>query len=107
MLQPLLLHIRCRDLAHAVSVWQLGQRAGLKFSTIRSIKLGSDGRPVPWGVVVELMGTERMDVPLSGLEAVELSRLVPLWTEHANGLFGRTKGKMRALLDLLEAPVGA
>lgn len=101
MLQPLLLHIRCRDLSHAVKIWQTGQRAGLKFSTIRSVKLGPDGNPVPWGIVVELQGTERMEVPLRGSTDDDLRRLVPVWTEHANSLLVRTKGRMRALMELL------
>lgn len=106
MLQPLLLHIRCLDLFRAVQVWQLGQRAGLKFSTIRSVKLGPDGSLAPWGIVVELLGTERMEVPLHFLNEAELKRLIPFWTEHANSLLSRTKDRMKALMDLLSDPTG-
>ncbi|MDG6225358.1 MAG: hypothetical protein QCI82_07585 [Candidatus Thermoplasmatota archaeon] len=101
MAQPFLLHVRCRDLVSAVQLWEMAHSAGLKFTTIRSVRLDEEGHPVPWGVTVEVMGTERMEVPLGGVPKDALEFLLPSWLEHASGLLERTRSRMRTFHDLL------
>jgi len=91
MAQPLLLHVRCRDLGSAVLLRNSAQASGLKFSTIRSLKLDQGGAPAEWGIVVECLGTERMEVPLTGLQKDAVLQCVGPWALHASMLMRRTK----------------
>lgn len=101
MAQPFLLHVRCRDLVSAVQLWEMAHSAGLKFTTIRSVRLDDGGSLVPWGITVEVMGTERMEVPLGGIPMEALEVLLPSWLEHASGLLERTRSRMRSFHDQL------
>lgn len=106
MVQPLLLHIRCLDLPSAVRIRNTGQEAGLKFSSIRSIRLDRDGNPINWGITVELLGTERAEIPLHGLSDGIIVESVPVWIPHANKLLNKTKEHIKTMIDLLEDGTG-
>jgi tRNA(Phe) wybutosine-synthesizing methylase Tyw3 len=101
LFQPLLLHIRTRDIGTAAKIRNLGQDAGLKFSTIRSIKLDGNGDPAPWGPVVELLGTERMEIPVDAIPKDRLKECLPGWVERGNRLMKRTKEHIPLLMELI------
>lgn len=90
LVQPLLVHVRCRDLPSAARLRNLAQGAGLKSSTIRSVRLDGE-EPAEWGTVVEIMGTERMEVPIDGIDRVCLERCMEQWVTKGNRLLDRTK----------------
>ncbi len=102
LVQPLLLHIRTKDISTASRIRTMGQEAGLKFSTIRSIKLDRNGSPAPWGMVVELLGTERMEIPIDGIPPVSLEACISDWVVKGNGLIRKTKGHIRVLSGLVD-----
>ena len=94
LVQPLLVHLRCRDLETAVRLRNFAQESGMKFSTIRSVKLGRNNEPLEFGIVVEFLGTERMEVPLQGKDRDLLPRIIPPLVEHGNELIARTKARI-------------
>jgi len=102
LVQPLLLHIRCRDLRSAARIRNMGQESGMKFSSIRSIRLNRDGEPIPWGITVELLGTERSEIHLHGLSDDVLRESIPVWIVHANALVSRTVEHIPELIEMLE-----
>ena len=106
MAQPLLVHVRCRDLPSAVLLWRSAHEAGLKYTTFRSIQLDQDRAPSEWGTTVEIQGTERMEVPLSGIPPDVLGRCLTEWVRHANDLLNRTRARMSSLMDLLGGTLG-
>jgi len=102
LVQPLLVHIRTRDIQTAAKMRAMGQEAGLKFSTIRSVKVARNGVLSKWGVVVELLGTERMEIPIDGIPLETLSVCMGPWIEKGNGLILRTKERIPRLIDMIE-----
>ena len=103
MVQPVLLHVRCKDLPSGVHLRNIGQGSGLKYSMIRSIKLRRDGGMIPWGITVEMMGTESAEIPLHGIGEDIIREGLPFWTNYGNGLLERTKGHIGDLIGSLEA----
>ncbi|MFO8050645.1 MAG: hypothetical protein R6V01_02975 [Thermoplasmatota archaeon] len=103
MVQPLLVHVRCRDMAAAVRLRNIAHGTGPKLSTIRSVKLDAEGEPARWGTVVEIMGTERMEVPIDGMERVHLERYLKLWVEKGHDLMDRTKRSIPRLMEEMPA----
>jgi tRNA wybutosine-synthesizing protein 3 len=101
MAQPLLVHVRCRDLRAAVDLWRSAHGSGLKYTTIRSIQIDEEGGPTEWGITVEVQGTERMEVPLSGIPRDALERCLPGWVRHGNELLLRTRARMESLVRAL------
>ncbi len=91
LVQPLLVHIRCRDIETAAKLRTIAQESGLKFSTIRSVKLDRKGGVQEWGVMVEFLGTERMEVPIHGIPRDLFDDIIPPLVHHGNGLIERTK----------------
>ncbi len=102
LVQPLLVHIRTKDIPTAARIRAVGQEAGLKFSTIRSVKLDRNGAPAKWGVMVELLGTERMEIPIDGIPMENLSVCMSLWVEKGNDLIRRTKERIPRLTELVD-----
>lgn len=92
MVQPLLIHIRCLDIPSAVGLRNIGQGAGIKYCSIRSLKLDRYDRPTDWGITVEMMGTERAEIPLHGLDRGILNSSMGFWADYGNRLLLRTKG---------------
>ncbi|MGA1865936.1 MAG: tRNA-wybutosine modification methyltransferase TYW3 [Thermoplasmatota archaeon] len=102
LVQPLLVHVRARDISYGAMLRSIAQESSLKFSTIRSVKLGSNGNLVPWGVVVEMLGTERMEVPIDGIDRDTLEKCMGPWVRRGNELIVRTKGHIPRLIEALE-----
>jgi tRNA wybutosine-synthesizing protein 3 len=101
LVQPLLVHVRCRDVSTAAMMRNLAQEGGLKFSTIRSLKMGNDGRVAEWGAVVEMMGTERMGVPLHCIKVELLIDVLPGLIDHGNSLMERTRLNIDRMVGLI------
>lgn len=98
LVQPLLVHVRAIDIATGARLRNTAQECGLKFSTIRSVKLDVKGNVLPWGVVVEFLGTERMEIPLDGIDRDVLERCLGPWVKRGNELITRTKGHIETLI---------
>jgi len=98
LVQPLLIHIRAKDIETGARLRVLAQQCGLKFSTIRSVKLDGDGNVQPWGVMVEVMGTERMEIPLDGIPKEALDSCLEPWVRRGNQLITRTKGHIDKMM---------
>lgn len=101
LVQPLLVHIRCRNIETASRLRNLAHGSGLKFSTIRSMKTLPSGGVPEWGVVVEFLGTERMEVPLHIFPREDLESIVPPLINHGNELMERIKLRIPAMIDSL------
>jgi tRNA(Phe) wybutosine-synthesizing methylase Tyw3 len=97
LVQPLLVHIRCRDIETAAFLRNLAHGAGLKFSTIRSIRISSSGEIPEWGTVVEFLGTERMEVPLHVFDRERIYEIISSLTGHINELLTRIKGRIEEI----------
>jgi tRNA wybutosine-synthesizing protein 3 len=102
LVQPLLIHIRTIDIKTGAKIRKIGQECGLKFTTIRSVKLDAEDEIPPWGVVVEMLGTERMEIPISGIDRRALSLCLGPWVEKGNELITRTKSHIGDLMGRLE-----
>jgi len=101
LVQPLLVHVRARDISSGARLRGIAQECGLKFSTIRSVKLDQRGRVPPWGIVVEILGTERMEIPLDGIKVETLMDCLGPWVARGNELITRTKGHIPELIEAL------
>ncbi len=101
LVQPLLLHVRAIDIKTGAKLRNLAQDCGLKFSTIRSVKLGQRGEILPWGVVVEFLGTERMEIPLDGIDRSVIIDCLDPWVKRGNQLITKTKGHIKTLMNRL------
>ena len=102
LVQPLLIHIRTIDIKTGARIRKIGQECGLKFSTIRSVKLDPEETVPPWGVVVEMLGTERMEIPISGIDRRALDLCLGPWVKKGNELITRTKSHIDDLKARLE-----
>jgi tRNA wybutosine-synthesizing protein 3 len=102
LVQPLLLHIRTIDIGTGARMRKIGHECGLKFSTIRSVRTDPEGEIPPWGVVVEILGTERMEIPIDGIDEKTLALCLGPWVEKGNELIRRTKTHIKDLMDRLE-----
>jgi len=100
--QPLLVHVRCRNILTAVKLRNTAQEKGMKFSNIRSMKMGRKGDPLEWGAVVEFLGTERMEVPIHGISEDIISEVIGPLIEHGNELILRTKTRIRVMTESME-----
>jgi len=98
MAQPLLLHVRARDLDTGIRFRNVSQNAGLKHSTIRSLRLVR-GRVPEWGVTVEALGTERMEFPLNLLGSSPDRNVFRGISEHCGTLINRTKSHIPRLKE--------
>ena len=101
LVQPLLVHVRCKNIETASWLRNLAQGNGLKFSTIRSVKTGFSGNIQDWGVVVEFLGTERMEVPLHRFRREDLKTIIPPLVDHGNELMDRIKERIPTVTDAL------
>ena len=99
LVQPLLVHVRAVDIGTAARLRNIAQGCGLKFSTIRSVKLDANDEVPPWGVVVEILGTERMEIPLDGISKETLRECLEPWVKRGNELITRTKGHISTLIQ--------
>jgi tRNA wybutosine-synthesizing protein 3 len=101
LVQPLLIHIRTIDIRTGAKIRKIGQDCGLKFTTIRSVKLDQEDEIPPWGVVVEMLGTERMEIPIGGIDERALAVCLGPWVTKGNELITRTKSHIDDLMKML------
>lgn len=102
LVQPLLVHIRAVDIKTGARLRNIAQECGLKFSTIRSVKLDAKEEVPRWGVVVEILGTERMEIPIDRIDEKILESCLGSWTEKGNELISRTKEHIGDIIRRLE-----
>lgn len=90
VLQSPILHVVCRDVCSAVSLIRLARSCGFRYSTILS--------KGDYGFLVELMGSERFDVPivLGGRRIVDVEGLKVL-LGYLNSKLKDSKGKIERL----------
>jgi len=93
--QPPLFHVLCRDLEAARRLRSAASEAGFKASSIRSIK---DSK-----VVVEILGSERMEVPvkIDGRETIRREAW-PHLVEMCNRLLARGHARLERLVRAVE-----
>lgn len=84
--EPMILHVKAKDLASAQKLLSVAKDSGLKISGITSIK----------NCTLEIRGTERMETLLTKDCSKEY---VSLLVEEANKRLQRTKEKMKRFLD--------
>lgn len=90
-----IIHVACRDLPSSLLLLSASRRAGLKHSGV--LWVGAKR------VVVELVASDRMDVPLrlSGLDIIP-SESLELLVERANRVLERGKARLSKLLAEVE-----
>jgi len=89
IVQAPILHVACRDIDNAVALLRLALDAGFKYSGMKGLA-ANDGR-----VVVEVMSTERMDVPLAAAGTTFYTeRYLAFLVSTANALLTRGKVKL-------------
>jgi len=102
MMQSPIFHVEAETLAHAVSLRNLGQKYGFKYSTIRSVKLDRHtGKPVK--ITVELLSSECIHTPLgeNGIVNADLHFLGFLYERSVRQL-DRVKVKLTILKNGLD-----
>jgi len=99
-MQSMIVHVRCRDLKLAIALRNMADGCGLKYSTIRSIRLDRDDDPQD--IIVELQGTERLDVPLGRDQLMVSCEYLAYLSERANDALQRNQEKRQALEQTLK-----
>lgn len=64
LVQSPVIHLVCRNLKAASRIRNLGDASGFKYSTIRSIHKSETNDGEQMYIIVEILSTERMDIPL-------------------------------------------
>ena len=64
LVQSPVIHVVCRNLNAASKIRNIGDASGFKYSTIRSIHTGEKNSEEQMNITVEILSTERMDIPL-------------------------------------------
>ena len=94
--QSPILHVACRDLEKAKALLRIAIESGFKYSGIKAIS--KDGK-----VVVEIVSTERMDVPLGKDGVMFCSEgYMDFILSKANFMLERGKGKLKRFYAGLE-----
>nr|QNO50968.1 tRNA(Phe) 7-((3-amino-3-carboxypropyl)-4-demethylwyosine(37)-N(4))-methyltransferase 1 [Methanosarcinales archaeon ANME-1 ERB6] len=90
--QSPILHVACRDLEKAKALLRIAIESGFKYSGIKAISnLKDNGK-----VVVEIVSTERMDVPLGKDGVLFCSEAyIDFILSKANFMLERGKGKLK------------
>ena len=111
MYQGPLIHVSCRDLDNAVELRNMAQDAGMKFSTIRSLKLERekaitekrDLQERIRKIVVEIQGTERLDALIGWDRKLNADQeQLNHYHELVISLYERSQQRLSRLKELLE-----
>jgi len=96
MIQSTILHVSTYDLQLAVRFRNLAVNAGYKYSKILSISRR--------GIVVEVLGTERLDIPvvLRGKRVIDLGSLDEV-EDCIREMFGRIERRKNRFIELLKS----
>jgi len=93
--QPPIIHVTARDLSSAERILKAAAAAGFKYSSIKSVSADK--------TVVEILSTERMDVPLGvGGEVLCDEHFLRFVLGRANFVLRRGKRKLEKLLVMLK-----
>jgi len=100
--QSPILHVSCRGLENAKALLQIAMESGFKYSGIKAISKSDDK------VMVEIMSTERMDVPLGKDGVIFCSeQYIEFIVSKADFMLERGKAKLKRLYYGLEGIGGA
>ena len=92
--QPPIIHVACRDLRSAEEMLKVAYASGFKYSNLKSLK----------HFVVEILSTERMDVPLCECgRMLCTAEYIEFVVSRANFLLYRAKKKLKRLLENLSS----
>jgi tRNA wybutosine-synthesizing protein 3 len=98
IVQAPILHVACRTIDKAAALLQLALDAGFKYSGMKGLAR-TTGR-----VVVEVMSTERMDVPLAAAGTTFYTEpYLEFIVSTANALLSRGKAKLERFFESLRA----
>lgn len=94
--QSPILHVACRSLEKAKTLLRIAIESGFKYSGIKAISNSNSNSKDNGKVVVEIMSTERMDVPL-GKDGVMFcsESYMEFILSKANFMLERGKGKLK------------
>jgi tRNA wybutosine-synthesizing protein 3 len=96
IVQPPILHIACRTAEKATALLRLALDAGFKYSGMKGIPANTDT------VVVEVMSTERMDVPLAAAGTTFYTEAyLDFIVSKANLMLTRGKAKLKRFHESL------
>ncbi|RLE40441.1 hypothetical protein DRJ16_07170, partial [Candidatus Woesearchaeota archaeon] len=91
--QPPIIHVACKDMHSAEKLLQIAYNSGFKYSSLKSMRR----------FVVEILSTERMDVPLCACGRILITtEYIKFLVSRANFLLNRGKNKLKRLLENLE-----
>lgn len=91
--QSPIIHVRCRNLASAVELRNRAVESGMKYSTLKSLKLNSRG--VPHRIVVEILSSENIHVPVAcGQRLYPDDDYLAFLVESANQVLNRAREKL-------------
>jgi len=92
--QPPIIHVACRDLRSAEEMLKVAYASGFKYSNLKSLR----------NFVVEILSTERMDVPLCACgRMLCTAEYIEFVVSRANFLLNRAKRKLERLLENLSS----
>ena len=92
--QSPIIHVACRDLRSAEEMLKVAYASGFKYSNLKSLK----------HFVVEILSTERMDVPLCECgRMLCTAEYIEFVVSRANFLLNRAKRKLKRLLENLNS----
>ena len=107
LVQSPVIHVVCRDLKAASKIRNIADGSGFKYSTIRSIHTSDGKNEEQMNITVEIMSTERMDIPLGRDQVLFPSRdYLQYILELAVSCMERARGKMGRLQKDLKEKIG-
>ncbi|UCH87947.1 MAG: hypothetical protein JSV49_06665 [Thermoplasmata archaeon] len=107
LVQSPVIHAVCSDLESALILRNIGSASGFKYSTIRSIQSGKEEGELQKNIIVEILSTERMDVPLGNKGKLYpeedylryILELAAMCMERSRGKLERLKANLEKQLE--------
>lgn len=98
--QSPIIHVRCRTLNSAIALRNIAVESGLKYSTIKSLKVNSRSEPVK--IVVEILSSENIHVPIAkGKKLYPDEDYLTFIVENANSALSRAQKKIKKFKNML------
>jgi tRNA wybutosine-synthesizing protein 3 len=106
LVQSPVIHVVCRNLTAASKIRNIADGSGFKYSTIRSIHTSEDHTEEQMNITVEILSTERMDIPLGrNGELFPSKEYLKYILELAVACMQRSRGKLERLQVNLESKI--
>lgn len=98
--QSPIIHVRCRTLDSAITLRNIAVESGLKYSTLKSLKMNSKSEPVK--IVVEILSSENIHVPIAkGKKLYPDEDYLRFIVENANSALTRAQEKIKRFTNML------